>query len=156
MPCAFPKRHTLGGCKVAEEGFLVACHKALSLFSFKTKEESLTIITTCLLAPQGSLSQIFLPILHSYVYFSMTLCNCIFFSYWNGALSTLYLLYHLAQRSAHSRSSITQTHRHTDTQTHRHTQTHTHTHTTVCSLPTLSGSEVLWTTELRVTRISRG
>jgi len=53
---------------MAEEGFLVACHKALSLFSFKTKEESLTTITTRLLAPQGSLFQIFLPLLHSYVY----------------------------------------------------------------------------------------
>ena len=52
---------------MAEEGFLVACRKAPPLFSFKTKEESLTIITTRLLAPQASLSPIFLPILHSYV-----------------------------------------------------------------------------------------
>ena len=59
---------------MAEEGFLVACRKALSLFSFKTKEESLTTIITHLLAPQGSLSQIFLPILHSYV---CSLWHCI-------------------------------------------------------------------------------
>ena len=93
--------------------------------------------------------------------FSMALYNCTFFSDRNGALSILCLLYHLAQCSAHSRSSITHTHTHhtcahTHTHTHTHTRTHTHTHDYVCLLPTLSGSEVLWRTELRVTRISRG
>ena len=93
--------------------------------------------------------------------FSMALYNCTFFSDGNGALSILCLLYHLAQCSAHSRSSITHTHTHhtcayTHTHTHTHTRTHTHTHDYVCLLPTLSGSEVLWRTELRVTRISRG
>ena len=91
--------------------------------------------------------------------FSMALYNCTFFSDGNGALSILCLLYHLAQCSAHSRSSITHTHTHhtcAHTHTHTHTRTHTHTHDYICLLPTLSGSEVLWRTELRVTRISRG
>ena len=62
--------------------------------------------------------------------FSMALYNCTFFSDGNGALSILCLLYHLAQCSAHSRSSITHTHtHHTCAHTHTHTHTHTHAHT---------------------------
>ena len=94
--------------------------------------------STC--TPGQSLSD-FPPSFAFICVFSIALYNCTFFSDGNGALSILCLLYHLAQCSAHSRSSITHTHTHTHTphlcNTHTHTHAHTRTHMTMfaCSQP---------------------